>query len=84
MSEDVTLVIDDTKDSMEKAISHLEMELTKIRAGKASPTMLDGINVEYYGAPTPIAQIANITVLDAKTISIVFFSILILGSKKYL
>jgi ribosome recycling factor len=54
----------------EKAISHLETELTKIRAGKANPTMLDGINVDYYGAPTPIAQVANISILDVRTISI--------------
>jgi ribosome recycling factor len=70
MSEDVTFILDDTKESMEKAIGHLEQELTKIRAGKANPSMLDGVNVDYYGAPTPIAQVANITVLDAKTISI--------------
>jgi len=70
MSEDLDLVLTDAEDSMKKAISHLEAELTKIRAGKASPTMLDGINVDYYGAPTPIAQVANVTVLDAKTISI--------------
>lgn len=68
--EDVSLIIDDAKESMQKAINHLEQELTKIRAGKASPTMLDGINVEYYGSPTPINQVANISVLDAKTISI--------------
>lgn len=70
MSEDVTFILDDTKESMEKAIAHLEQELTRIRAGKANPSMLDGVNVDYYGAPTPIAQVANITVLDAKTISI--------------
>ncbi len=70
MSDDVTFILDDTKESMEKAINHLEQELTKIRAGKANPSMLDGVNVDYYGAPTPIAQVANITVLDAKTISI--------------
>ena len=55
---------------MKKGISHLEVELTKIRAGKANPSMLDGINVDYYGSPTPIAQVANITVLDVRTISI--------------
>ena len=55
---------------MVKAISHLEIELTKIRAGKASPNMLDGLMVEYYGAPTPIAQVANVSVLDSRTISI--------------
>ena len=70
MSEDVEFLLDDTESSMKKAISHLETELTKIRAGKASPAMLDGIYVEYYGAPTPISQVANINVLDVRTISI--------------
>lgn len=70
MSEDLAFILEDTEDSMKKAISHLEIELTKIRAGKATPTMLDGINVEYYGAPSPISQIANISILDARTISI--------------
>jgi ribosome recycling factor len=70
MTEDLQLIIEDAEDSMKKAITHLEAELTKIRAGKASPAMLDGINVEYYGAPTPIAQVANISVLDARTLSI--------------
>src|SRR5579875_432139 len=70
MSEDVEFLLDDAESSMKKAISHLEAELTKIRAGKAHPSMVDGINVEYYGAPTPINQVANINVLDARTISI--------------
>jgi ribosome recycling factor len=70
MSEDLDLVMDYTESSMQKAINHLETELTKIRAGKASPAMLDGLTVEYYGAPTPINQVSNITVLDARTISI--------------
>ena len=70
MSEDVEFLLDDAESSMKKAISHLETELTKIRAGKANPTMLDGISVEYYGAPTPINQVANINILDARTISI--------------
>lgn len=70
MSEELELVVDDAESSMKKAISHLEVELTKIRAGKASPTMIDGISVEYYGAPTPISQVANVTILDARTISI--------------
>lgn len=64
------MITADAEDSMKKAISHLESELTKIRAGKASPTMLDGITVEYYGSPTPIAQVANVMVLDVRTISI--------------
>ncbi|NCI47319.1 ribosome recycling factor [Sediminibacterium soli] len=70
MSEELQLIVEDAEDSMRKAIAHLEAELVKIRAGKASPAMLDGITVEYYGAPTPIAQVANVTVLDVRTISI--------------
>ncbi len=70
MTEDLNLILEDTKDSMQKGIQHLESELVKIRAGKASPSMLEGLTVEYYGAPTPISQVANITVLDARTISI--------------
>jgi ribosome recycling factor len=70
MTEDLSLVLDDAEDSMKKAINHLETELTKIRAGKASPTMLDGINVDYYGSPTAINQVANVSILDAKTVSI--------------
>jgi ribosome recycling factor len=63
-------ILADETATMNKAISHLEAELAKIRAGKASPSMLDGINVDYYGNPTPLNQAANITVLDARTISI--------------
>ena len=55
---------------MQKAISHLETELIKIRAGKANPQMLDGISVDYYGSPMPINQVANISVMDARTLSI--------------
>jgi ribosome recycling factor len=66
----IAIILDDTQSTMNKAIAHLESELSKIRAGKASPSMLDGIMVEYYGNPTPMSQIANISVLDARTISI--------------
>ena len=55
---------------MKKAINHLEAELVKIRAGKASPSMIESIVVDYYGNPTPINQIGNISVLDARTLSI--------------
>lgn len=57
-------------DNMNKAIAHLESELTKIRAGKANPSMLDGIMTEYYGSPTPINQVANVTATDARTITV--------------
>jgi ribosome recycling factor len=70
MAEDLETILSDTSGSMTKAINHLEAELVKIRAGKANPTMLDGINADYYGTPTPINQIANISVLDARTISV--------------
>lgn len=70
MSEELFLITGSAEESMRKGIAHLETELTKIRAGKASPSMLDGILVEYYGSPTPIAQVANISVLDVRTISI--------------
>src|SRR6476619_8396509 len=68
--EDVSLTLEVAEDSMKKAISHLEAELGKIRAGKANPQMLEGIVVDYYGSPTPIGQVGNISVLDARTLTI--------------
>ena len=70
ISEEVSLTLQLAEDSMKKAISHLETELVKIRAGKANPNMLDGIMVDYYGSPTPINQVGNISVLDARTLTI--------------
>ncbi|MEI9913306.1 MAG: ribosome recycling factor [Bacteroidota bacterium] len=70
MSEDISTIIATTEDQMKKAIGHLESELTKIRAGKANPQMLDGIVVDYYGSPMPISQVANISAMDARTLSI--------------
>jgi ribosome recycling factor len=70
MSEDITSIVATAEDHMKKAISHLETELVKIRAGKANPQMLDGIVVDYYGSPMPINQVANISVMDARTLSI--------------
>jgi ribosome recycling factor len=70
MSAEVESIISDTRESMQKALNHLEAELVKIRAGKANPNMLDGIVADYYGNPTAINQIANISVLDARTISV--------------
>lgn len=67
---DIASILNETKDHMQKAIAHLESELTKIRAGRANPQMLDGLVVDYYGNPTPVNQVGNITVLDARTISI--------------
>src|SRR5450432_3039170 len=70
MTEDISIIIDEAKDSMNKAINHLEAELVKIRAGKANPVMLDGIMVEYYGNPTPISQVANISAMDVRTLTV--------------
>jgi ribosome recycling factor len=68
--EELELVMDDAESQMKKAISHLEAELVKIRAGKANPSLVDGIMVDYYGAHMPVNQVANINVLDARTLSI--------------
>ena len=70
MSEEISRIISDTEMFMQKALNHLEAELVKIRAGKANPNMLDGIMADYYGNPTAINQIANISALDARTISV--------------
>jgi len=70
MSEALEKVIDDVSVQMKKAISHLEAEISKIRAGKAQPQIVDGIYVDYYGNPTPLNQVANVMVPDARTITI--------------
>ena len=62
--------IDDVSVQMKKAIAHLEVEISKIRAGKATPQIVDGIFVDYYGNPTPLNQVANVLIPDARTISI--------------
>ncbi|MCB0820683.1 MAG: ribosome recycling factor [Bacteroidetes bacterium] len=70
MNELVKPHIEQATFQMEKAISHLEAELAKIRAGKASPAMLEGIFVDYYGANTPLNQVASVNTPDARTIVI--------------
>ena len=70
MTGDVSAIIASTEEQMKKAINHLEAELLKIRAGKANPQMLDSIVVDYYGSPMPINQVANISILDARTMTI--------------
>ncbi len=70
MSEDISSIIEVADDHMKKAINHLEAELVKIRAGKANPQMLDSLVVDYYGSPTPINQVANVSVMDARTLTI--------------
>lgn len=63
-------VINQAKDLMEKAVSHLESELQKIRAGRANPLMLENVYVDYYGTPTPMNQVANVSAPDARTLQI--------------
>ncbi|MGO1649225.1 MAG: ribosome recycling factor [Sphingobacterium sp.] len=70
MNELISLQLDECEDGMSKAIVHTESELTKIRAGKANPTMLDGVYVDYYGTPTPLSQVSNVNTPDARTIVI--------------
>ena len=68
--DDIKSIQSHAEDQMKKAIDHLEVELVKIRAGKANPQMVDGITVDYYGSPMPLNQVSNITVMDARTLSI--------------
>jgi ribosome recycling factor len=70
MQEELSQINTAAEEHMVKAVNHLESELVKIRAGKASPNMVDGIVVDYYGNPTPIDQVGNVSVMDARTISI--------------
>ena len=70
MSDDLELILEDTRDNMKKALNHLESELVKIRAGKASPQMLEGLMVDYYGSPTLLNQVGNVSVMDARTLTI--------------
>lgn len=64
------MIYDEFKASNDKSIEHLENEMRKIRAGKATPNMLHGVMVDYYGSPTPIQQVANIGTMDARTITV--------------
>ncbi len=70
MEEEVEFILDVAREKMNQAITHLEKALLKIRAGKASPSMLGGVYVDYYGASTPLQQVANIGTSDARTIVI--------------
>jgi ribosome recycling factor len=70
MIEDLNMIYDEFKASNNKSIEHFESELSKIRAGKASPSMLQGVMVDYYGSPTPLQQVANIGTLDARTLTV--------------
>jgi len=68
--EEIQMYLDDANEKMDSAVDHVSAELTKIRAGKAMPSMLDGIRVEYYGALTPLNQVSSVTTPDARTLMI--------------
>lgn len=70
MTEELDMIFDELKSSNEGTIQHFEQELTKIRAGKASPAMLQSVMVDYYGSPTPLQQVANINTMDPRTLTI--------------
>jgi ribosome recycling factor len=70
MTEEINFIIDNAKESMEGSMMHLEKEFLNIRAGKASPQMLGGVFVDYYGAQTPLSQIANVIAADARTLTV--------------
>jgi len=70
MTDEIKKIISDVQSHMEKAIDHLESELAKIRAGKANPSMLDNIHVDYYGSATPLGQVASVNTPDSRTIVI--------------
>ncbi|HXJ98822.1 MAG TPA: ribosome recycling factor [Gelidibacter sp.] len=70
MNEDIIFILDSTKEAMGNAIKHLEKQFANIRAGKASPAMLGSVMVNYYGAQTPLSQIANINTPDGRTITV--------------
>jgi len=70
MTEELQMAHSEAKELMDKAIDHLNSELTKVRAGKASPTMLDTVMVDYYGSMTKLGQVANVNTPDSKTLSV--------------
>lgn len=64
------MILEEAQDGMDKSISHLNVELGKIRAGRANPSMLDSVKVDYYGSLTPLSQIGNVSTLDSRTLTI--------------
>ena len=70
MNEDIQFILDATKEAMDAALKHLEKQLNNIRAGKASPSMLGSVMVDYYGSQTPLSQVANVNTPDGRTITV--------------
>src|SRR5690606_30526238 len=70
MEEEIKFVLDSAREAMGNAIRHLEKQLVNIRAGKASPAMVSNVMINYYGSPTPLSQVANVSTPDGMTITI--------------
>jgi ribosome recycling factor len=68
--DEIQFLLDHANEQMDKSVQHCQSELAKIRAGKASPAMLEGLFVDYYGSMTPLSQVASVTTPDARTVSI--------------
>lgn len=66
----IEIVMEDAQERMQKSVESLKTALTKIRTGRAHTSLLDHISVPYYGSPTPLAQVANVTVIDSRTLGI--------------
>ena len=70
MNEEIELITEEVRERMEKTLEHLEHELARLRAGRATPALLEGITVDYYGVNSPLSQVSNINTPDAKSILI--------------
>ncbi|WP_298761395.1 ribosome recycling factor [uncultured Psychroserpens sp.] len=70
MNEDIKFILDTAQEAMDAAIKHLEKQFVNIRAGKASPSMLGSVMVDYYGTQTPLNQVANVNTPDGRTITV--------------
>lgn len=68
--EELQMILDVTAENMQRSIEHLEKELLKVRAGRANPAMLEGVRIDYYGASTPLSQVANVNTPDARTLTV--------------
>lgn len=68
MNEEIEIILEEAEERMSNAISHLETELSKLRAGKATPMLLDGISIDYYGVITPLSQVSNVNTPDPRSI----------------
>lgn len=80
MNDDCILCLEEAREAMQQAITHLDRELHKIRAGKASPEMLDSVRIDYYGTSSPLNQVSNITTPDPKQIIVQPWDRSILGT----